>query len=110
MTNMTEMITINCNKEASEAIRNVIDAQPGSQSHVTQRRNLDGDTAAWIVIASLASQTLPHVLGFVKDYLATKQIKKIKVGDWEVENPTPEIVERFLTMMDAKSKTEVMND
>jgi hypothetical protein len=67
---------------------------------------LDGNTAAWIVIATLAGQAVPHVLGFLKDYLASKQVKKIKVGDWEVENPTPEIVERFLRSIDAQAKSK----
>lgn len=106
MTKTTETIVINGTKEAAEAGRNVIEAQPGSQSHLTERKNLDGGAAAWIVIATLAGQALPHVLGSVKDYLATKQVKKIKVGDWEVENPTPEIVEQFLVMIKARSKQE----
>jgi len=99
-----ETIIVNGTKEATEAIRKVIDAQPGSQSHLTERKNLDGNTAAWIVIATLAGQAVPHVLRFLKDYLTSKQVKKIKVGDWEAENPTPEIVERFLTMIDRHSK------
>jgi len=106
MTDMTEKIVVNGTKEAAEAIRKFIDTQPGSQTHLTERKNIDGDTAAWIVIATVAGQALPHVLGFVKDYLATKQVKKIKVGDWEVENPSPEILERFLAMLDARSKQE----
>lgn len=55
-----------------------------------------------IVIANLAAQALPHVLGFVKDYLATKQVKKIKVGDLEIENPTPEDLQRFRAMTDSR--------
>lgn len=106
MTNTTKTIVINGTKEAAEAIRQLIDAQPGSQTHLTERKNIDGDTAAWIVIATLAGQALPNVLGFIKDYLATKQVKKIKVGDWEVENPSPEILERFLAMIDARSEQE----
>jgi hypothetical protein len=106
MTDINETIVINGSKEAAGAIREFIDAQPGSQSHLTERKNIDGDTAAWIVIATLTGQVLPHVLGFIKDYLSTRQVKKIKVGDWEVENPTPEILERFLAMLDARSKQE----
>ena len=110
MTDTTETIVISGTKEAAEAIRNEIDAQPGSQSHLTERKNLDGDTAAWIVIATLAGQALPHVLGFIKGYLATKQVKKIKVGNWEVENPTPEILDRFLAMTAVESKPEETDD
>lgn len=110
MISVQETIIINGTKEATEAIRNVIDAQPDSQSQLTERRNLDGSAAAWIVIATLAAQTIPHVLGFVKDYVASRQVKKLKIGDWEVENPTPEIVERFLSAMDAQSKSKKTDD
>ena len=104
MTNKTETIVISGAKEAVEAIRNEIDAQLGSQSELTERKNLDGNTAAWIVIANLAAQALPIILGFVKDYIATKQVKKIKVGDVEIENPTPDDIERLRAMIDARSK------
>jgi len=110
MPDTTETIVISGTKEAAEAIRNEIDAQPGSQSHLTERKNLDGDTAAWIVIATLAGQALPHILSFIKDYLAAKQVKKIKVGNWEVENPTPEILNRFLAMTAVESKPGEKHD
>ena len=110
MTEPTETIVISGTKEAAEAIRNEIDTQPGSQSHLTERKNLDGSTAAWIVIATLAGQALPHVLGFIKDYLAAKQVKKIKIGNWEVDNPTPEILDRFLAMTPVESKPEETDD
>jgi DNA-binding FadR family transcriptional regulator len=93
-------------KEAVEAVRQVIDAQPGSQSHLSERKNLDGDTAAWILIANLAAQTLPHLLGFLKDYLPTRQVKKIKIGDLEIENPTAEDLERFRALIDSRSRPE----
>jgi hypothetical protein len=99
---MTETIIINATKEAAEAIRNEINAQLDSQSHLTERKNLDGDPATWILIAKLAIQALPPVLGFVAAYLATKQVKKIKVGDLEIENPTPEDLQRFRAMIDSR--------
>jgi hypothetical protein len=110
MTGATETILISGTKEAAEAIRSEIDAQQGSQSHLTERKNLDGDAASWIVIATLAGQVLPHVLDFIKDYLPSKQVKKLKVGDWEVENPTPEIIDRFLAKIAVELKTDEADD
>ena len=110
MMNTAEGIIINGTKEAAEAIRHVVDAHPGSQSHLAERKNLDGNTATWIVIASLAGQALPHVLAFIKDYLGTKTVKKIKVGDWEVDNPTPEIIQRFLEEIEIRSKREKIDE
>ncbi len=110
MTNETEMIVINCTKEAAESIQKEIDLQPGSQSHLTERKNLDGNTAAWIVIATMAVQALPHILGFIKDYLATKQVKKIKMGDLEIENPAPQDIEHFRAAIRARSNSEKTNE
>ena len=111
MAEPTETIVITGAKEAVEAIRSEIDTQQGSQSRLTERKNLDGSTAEWIMIATLIAQALPHVLGFVRDYLGAKQVKKIKVGNWEVENPTPEMVDRLLAMMTpVESKPEQRDD
>lgn len=88
----------------AKAIRKHIESYPECQSRISQPRNLDGDTAAWIVIATLAGQALPHFLAMIKDHLATKKVRRIKIGDWEVENPTPEILEKFVAMTNARSK------
>jgi hypothetical protein len=104
MTNENETIVINGTKEAAEAIRNEIDAQRGSQTELTERKNLDGNTDAWIVIANLAVQALPHILEFIKGYLPKKPIKKIKVGDAEIENPTADDIERLLAMINSRLK------
>ena len=106
MTNPTITIVINTTKEYAEVIRNEIDAQQGSQSYITERRNLDGDTAMWILIANLSIQALPHILAFLKDYLPGKRVTKIKVGDLEIENPTPADLQRFRMMIDSHSKPE----
>ncbi len=110
MTNTNATIVINTTKESAEAIRDEIDAQPGSQSYITERRNLDGDTAMWILIANLSVQALPHILAFLKDYLPGKRVTKIKVGDLEIENPTPADLQLFRTMIDSHSKPEKRDD
>ena len=107
MTNTTTTIVINTTKESAEAIRNEIDAQPGSQSHITERKNLDGDTAMWILIANLSVQALPHILAFLKDYLPGKRVTRVKVGEIEVDNPTPAILQQVL---DSKLKPEETDD
>jgi|GEM_PF-5144164 len=101
METTSETIVISGTKEATEAIRKEIDAQPGSKTSLTSRKNLDGNVAAWIVIANLAAQALPHILGFIKDSLGMRQVKKIKWRDMEIENPTPEDVQRFRALIEA---------
>lgn len=106
MTETNVTIAIFAVEEHAKVIRNEIALYPDCQSRLTRPRNLDGDTAAWIVIATLAAQALPHFLRGIKDHFAAKKVKRIKIGDWEVENPTPEMLERFIAMTDAKSKQE----
>jgi hypothetical protein len=104
MTDNNHTIVINCTQEAAEAILAVINSQQGTQSHVTERKNLAGETAAWIVVATIAGQVLPHVLGVVKEYLSNNRVKKFVVGDIEIENPSPEDIERLWTIIDARGK------
>lgn len=96
MTENVKTIVVNAGREAVEALRGEIDMQPGAQSRVTERKNLAGGEPEWLLIATVAGNVLPHVLGFLKDYLTTKRVKRIKVGDVEVENPTPEIIDQLL--------------
>ena len=68
-----------------------------SDARFIERRNLDGDTATWVVIATLASQALPHLLAFLTDWRKEKRkentVTRIKIGQIEIENPTPEDLE-----------------
>jgi hypothetical protein len=91
-----ETIIISGTKETIEAIQKQIEQQPQSNSRLSQSSNLDGDVAAWVVIATLSAQVLPAILSFIKDMVSIKSIKKIKIGDVEIENPTPEMVDKLL--------------
>jgi hypothetical protein len=102
MAESNHTVIIHGSKDAAEAIRLFIDGQLGSQSQVTDRKNLDGDVAGWIVVANLAGQTLPHLLGFIKDRLASKQVTSIEWDGIKIEHPTPEQLEKFGAMLDAK--------
>lgn len=106
MTDNTHTIVINCTQEAAEAIHAAINSHQGAQSHVTERKNLAGETAAWIVIATVAGQVLPHILGVIKEYLSNNRVKKFVVGDIEIENPSPEDIERLWTIIDARGKKD----
>lgn len=62
----------------------------------TERRNLDGNVATWLVVTTLAAQTLPAVLDFLKSLIGRKRVTSITVGDTTIENPTPEMVSDLL--------------
>ena len=104
MSSTTETIVINGTKDVIEKVCDAINSQPRGETVVTERRNLDGNVADWILVASFAQAALPHVLGFIKEYLGMKQVRKIKVGDIEIENPTPEDIDRFRTLIDSRVK------
>ena len=100
MTIPAETIVVSCSKDVAERISREIQTTSAGQSSMTARKNLDGDTAAWIVVASLSTQALPHVLSFIKDILGKDKVKKLKFRDWEVENPTPEMIDKFLASVE----------
>ena len=89
----TYTVVLQTDKETAAALQGVISKEAGSQCHSTERKNLDGSTATWIVVATLLNQALPHVLDFLKTYLPKKGVVKIKVGDIEIENPTEKDLE-----------------
>jgi ABC-type sugar transport system ATPase subunit len=97
-------IVVSGTEDAVIAIREVIDAQSGSQSQMSERRNLDGNVATWIVVANIALTALPHILTFIKDQLASRRVTHIKIGDLEIHNPSPDDLERFRALVAARAK------
>jgi hypothetical protein len=76
------------------------------RNHVTERRNLDGATAAWIVVATLVTQALPALLNFLIKVLESNRVKKIKIGEIEVENPTAEEIRLLGGMIADRARPE----
>src|SRR5262249_10884254 len=60
--------------------------------HVFERKNLGGDAAAWLVLASLLAPQIPAVLTFVRGLVDRSRVSSIKVGDVEIVNPTADQV------------------
>lgn len=104
MRETTELILIECSQETADELRIAIEALPDMQYQVSQRKNLDGSDATWIVIAALSLQALPHVLTFIGSQ-RPKLPSKIKVGDIEIENPTQEDLERLRKLYAQFGKT-----
>jgi hypothetical protein len=84
------LFSMQTNEASAIAVQEELSRLPSTECHASERKNLDGSTAAWIVVANLAAQSLPHVLTFIKDLLVQRPVKKIKFGDLEIENPTAE--------------------
>ena len=64
-----------------------------SEARFVQRRNLDGDAATWIVLVTLASQVLPSLFTFLTNWRSQGTVRRFKIGDIEIENPTEKDLE-----------------
>ena len=95
-------IVVTGEEDIVAAVRAEIAAQPESESQMSERRNLDGTVATWIVVANMAITAIPHILTFIKDQLASRRVTHIKVGDLEIHNPSPHDLERFRALVAAR--------
>ena len=92
-------LVVTAKRETAESLVAVLDGVD-TPSHTSVKRNLDGDAATWIVVATLGGQALPHVLSFLQSAVGGRRVKKVKWGDLEIENPSKEDLERFRAMLD----------
>jgi hypothetical protein len=79
-------LVIDCDDQASQDLRAMLG--PDDRPQFIERRNLSGDAAAWIVIATLAVRGLPHILDFLIKWRELSRVKRIKIGEIEIENPS----------------------
>ena len=68
--------------------------------------NLDGGEGTWIVIVTILSQSIPHILDFIKNMREENGVKSIKVGDVEIKNPTEDMVRQLLENSNNSDDTE----
>ena len=67
-------------------------------------RHLDGQQANdWIVLIGIAVQTAPQVLDALRRFLTRNNIRSVKFGGVEIENPRPEDVERLVAVVTSGS-------
>lgn len=86
-----ETLFIECDRDAAASIADGISRAGGGRAQISERRNLDGlAMASAAVIATLAVQTLPHVLNFLLELIKTRRVTSIRIGDIEVQNPGAE--------------------
>lgn len=96
-----QTLVVAADKDAAEDVVKLLQQlEPLPQFRTSIKRNLDGETATWIVVASLTSGVLPHVLTFLESVIGGRRVKKIKFGDLEIENPSEEDLRRFREMVD----------
>jgi hypothetical protein len=98
----SETVVVSGSLDAIEAIRREIDSHAGAESVMSERKNYDGSVAEWIAIGNLTISALTFVLAVVKEVVASKKVKKIRVGDVEIENPSTADIELLRTSIQAR--------
>lgn len=91
-----EVLIATFDEDDADALRAALGPAAPEGVHVFERKNLGGDAAAWLVVASLLIPQIPAVLTFVQGLVDRDRVRSIKVGDVEIVNPTPEQVEQLL--------------
>jgi hypothetical protein len=91
-----EVLITTADKNDADALCMALDPAAPEGVHVFERKNLGGDAATWLVLASLVIPQLPAVLTFVQGLVDRDRVRSITVGGIEIVNPTPEQVERLL--------------
>lgn len=91
-------LVVSAGREPAEELKKMLD-QAEVTSRITVKRNIDGDAATWILLASISVQALPNVLNFLEGIVGGRRVKKIKLGDLEIENPGRQDMEEFRMMM-----------
>lgn len=93
---MQETVIIHGDEAAIKHFQQELQSLEPNQVHITQRKNLDGNTDTWIAIATLAIKSLPTVFDLVIKIIEHgKKVKKVKIGSTEINNPTRQDLEKF---------------
>ncbi len=67
----------------------------GAEVTSASKRNLDGALETVIQLVDIATTAGAAVVPLLLPWIARKKVKKIRVGDIEIENPTEEQVEQL---------------
>lgn len=78
-------IILNCSDHATATEIGHALSSDGGQPRITQRQNLGGEPAAWIVAATLGLQALPHLISAIEKFVLLNKVQKLKIGGTEVE-------------------------
>ena len=92
-----EVLIATADEDDAGVLRVALDPAAPDGVHVFERKNLNGDAPAWLVLASVVVPQIPAILTSIRELADRHRIGSVKVGDVEIVNPTPEQVERLLT-------------
>ena len=85
---MTTTLAIECEDDVAESVALALGDATQSEVVSARKSNLDGSPETVLQIVQVATSFAAAVVPLISTYLDRKRIKKIKVGDIEIENPT----------------------
>lgn len=88
-------VAIECEADVADRLAAALKSATGKDVIQAQKNNLDGSLPTVLQILQIATTLAATVLPIVASHLASRKVKKIKIGDVEIENPTPEQLENL---------------
>jgi predicted patatin/cPLA2 family phospholipase len=80
-------------KEVINAIKHKVEQLSEHPVQISERHNLDGSVSTAVMVCTVGMQAITLILTFIKEYVNMQKVKKIKVGDIEIENPDDRLIE-----------------
>ncbi|MBK8656488.1 MAG: hypothetical protein IPN20_21830 [Haliscomenobacter sp.] len=102
MENSSNLLSISGSEEFMDELRVFLSETPETEHLISERRNLDGDSATWIAVISVVLSQVPHVLEFIAKTRRPALPTQIKFGDIEIANPSEKDLEMFRALIQKK--------
>jgi hypothetical protein len=74
----------------------------GPSGQFAERENLAGEATTWIAIATLAFNSLPRILDFIEKWRHVEEVKRVKIGNIEIVNPSEEDMKALRSRLKGK--------
>ena len=79
--------------EIADQVVDSLAGETGAHVHAASKRNLDGSPETVIQIIDLALSAVNIAVPLVLSWASQDRVRKFRLGDTEIDNPTPEQVE-----------------
>jgi hypothetical protein len=102
---MTEDILLECAPDLLAAVREELGSLAVEPVDAMERKNFDGSSSVWIVLATLAVQALPNFVTLIAKHIDRGGVTKIQIGDIIIENPQEKDLELLRELMAKRLST-----
>lgn len=104
---MEAFVTLTCDAHSAQRLGEQLSEQ-GLVYQSSPRGNLDGSVAEWVIIASVAIQSMPAILTSIKELIGQNRVSSVKIRkldsepnegngvDVEIKNPSKAEIQKIL--------------